>query len=610
LLTRQQVDPNILFLCLEELRDFYKTTLKTRAKKEKKKKAKKRAKLMREHLKLLIAYLDKDYDQTKKNLEPMLKAGNITFDLVWALFKPNSIAYTATYGAAEQPRCFRVDQVYREKSFMLGEFYLVEGRYLEYDGKAFGLGDLDISIDHFKGPKKITSLSTYPLQYYKDSEALRTQLIERGKKFVALAGMNFKVMKGLAFMKKKKQVLKFNINGRVMVDPKTFRRENANYQVSTVHNPDDSDDESDEGACSCADDSDDARERSLSDDEADEPKIRYKIILDEHNKTQLVEIGGEFDEKPVRQERIDKLPTDKAEELGKKREFSEEELLIASAVVLGFSFVEKQWLEFSVSGIGDIVWDDGAFDSLVLPPSHKAIVKAQVCSHKFHGAKTIDDIIQGKGKGLVFVLHGPPGVGKTLTAEGIAEFLKCPLYAVSAGDLGTDARIEHELNKIMTIAHSWGAVLLLDEADVFLEKRQVQDVHRNALVSVFLRLLEYFQGILFLTTNRVETFDEAFQSRIHIALKYSELGTKAKKEIWKMFIAKVKDTDGEGLVVFKETDYDRLAKSNLNGRQVREPSFHVHVQKLEAVRPANTRIYRSRIWSRRRKPLQCTKKRP
>lgn len=50
----------------------------------------------------------------------------------------------------------------------------------------------------------------------------------------------------------------------------------------------------------------------------------------------------------------------------------------------------------------------------------------------------------------------------------------------------------------MDIAHSWGAVLLLDEADVFLEKRQHQDVHRNALVSIFLRLLEYFQGILFL----------------------------------------------------------------------------------------------------------------
>lgn len=75
----------------------------------------------------------------------------------------------------------------------------------------------------------------------------------------------------------------------------------------------------------------------------------------------------------------------------------------------------------------------------------------------------------------------------------------------SAGELGTDSRfLEHELQKILDICHTWGAILLLDEADVFLEKRNMQDIHRNALVSVFLRQLEYFQGILFLTTNRVE----------------------------------------------------------------------------------------------------------
>jgi hypothetical protein len=76
---------------------------------------------------------------------------------------------------------------------------------------------------------------------------------------------------------------------------------------------------------------------------------------------------------------------------------------------------------------------------------------------------------------------------------------------VSAGELGTDSRyLESELQKILDICHAWGAILLLDEADVFLEKRNMQDIHRNALVSIFLRQLEYFQGILFLTTNRVE----------------------------------------------------------------------------------------------------------
>lgn len=111
-----------------------------------------------------------------------------------------------------------------------------------------------------------------------------------------------------------------------------------------------------------------------------------------------------------------------------KPKFTDEEYLIASPVVLGFSFSEKLWLEFAVSGIHDIEWNEGAFDSLIIPDEQKIVVKALVESHALEAKKNIDDVIQGKGRGLVAVLHGPPGTGKTLTAEGIAELLKKPLY--------------------------------------------------------------------------------------------------------------------------------------------------------------------------------------
>jgi SpoVK/Ycf46/Vps4 family AAA+-type ATPase len=141
---------------------------------------------------------------------------------------------------------------------------------------------------------------------------------------------------------------------------------------------------------------------------------------------------------------------------------------------------------------------------------------------------------------------------------------------VSAGDLGTDPRnLEKELQNILDIAHSWGAILLLDEADVFLEKRSIHDIHRNALVSIFLRLLEYFQGILFLTTNRVETFDEAFVSRIHLSLRYEELSTKARHRVWKLFLEKVKKTEGVEIAKITETDYSDLARRDVNGRQIK-----------------------------------------
>lgn len=572
------LDPNTLFLYLEELRTYYKKSLKAKTNAEKKRKAKARLEKQRLHLKTLVAYIDQDYEETKKTLYPLIKAGNITFELLWALFKPNEIAVTSCYGAWEEPRCFKVDYANKYKSMTRGEWYCVEGRYMEYDGKAFGFGDFEVDVDEFKGPRKITSLATYPLKYHKDPAKVKKQILERAEKFVNMEGMQYKFHKGLAFMKKKRQVLKINVNGRVMVDPSTFRRINPNYPISIVKKKEDEDlfklsDDSDSDSCSCGHDSDD--ESAAGDDEKLEnkfdddhkPKYMYKWSEDSKGKPRLLAVEVDEDGAPIQKRRLDKLAENP--DL-RQRAFTEEELLLTTPVVLGFAFSDKLWLEFTISGVNNIQYNENAFDSLVLPPNQKSIVRAQVESHKIHAAKTIDDVVQGKGKGLVAVLHGPPGTGKTLTAEGIAELLKCPLYMVSAGELGTDpGRLEHSLQQILDIAHSWGAILLLDEADVFLEKREVHDIHRNALVSLFLRLLEYFQGILFLTTNRVETFDDAFQSRIHIALRYGELTFKARKSIWSMFLELVKKVEGMEMSEFSDKDLDILSRNQLNGRQIK-----------------------------------------
>lgn len=146
-------------------------------------------------------------------------------------------------------------------------------------------------------------------------------------------------------------------------------------------------------------------------------------------------------------------------------------------------------------------------------------------------------MIEGKGKGIIILLSGPPGVGKTLTAESVAEEMKVPLYIMAAGDLGLDPRsVETKLQDVMSMCSRWGAILLLDEADIFLEERSLHELERNKLVSIFLRVLEYYEGIMFLTTNRVQTFDAAFQSRIHISLEYPELDKPARKAIWRNFL--------------------------------------------------------------------------
>ncbi|KAF1823569.1 uncharacterized protein K489DRAFT_200064 [Dissoconium aciculare CBS 342.82] len=575
------VDPNVLFLYLEDLRKYYKKTLKAKIKREKKKKIIKRLEQQRALVKSLVGFIDEDYEKVKKTLFPLLAAGNITYDLLWALFRPNDIAITSTYGHWDEPRCFKIDFATKLSSMMKGNWYCIEGKYLEYDGKNFGYGDFQIDVESFKGPRKITSLATYPLKYHKDPEGVQKKIIERGEKFVAMSGMHYKFHKGLAFMKKKKQVLKININSRVMVDPATFRRINANYPISFIQPKEEEELYSDsESECGCGEDSDDESAQSdhgLEELDGDEDaaaarKYKYKWTTDKDGEEHYVAVEVDENGEPVLNQDVELLA---GQSDGQKPQFSKEQLLLTSSVVLGFAFAEKYWLEFTLSGIHEITYNDKAFESLVLPPDQKKTIHALVNSHKFHGTKTIDDVVQGKGKGLVAVLHGPPGTGKTLTAEGISELLRCPLYMVSAGELGTDpARLEAELQKILDIAHTWGAVLLLDEADVFLERRQVHDIHRNALVSIFLRLLEYFQGILFLTTNRVETFDDAFQSRIHVALKYGQLTAKARKTVWKMFIDIVRTTGDSGdgtqkVAEISDEQYEMLSRKQLNGRQIK-----------------------------------------
>jgi SpoVK/Ycf46/Vps4 family AAA+-type ATPase len=170
------------------------------------------------------------------------------------------------------------------------------------------------------------------------------------------------------------------------------------------------------------------------------------------------------------------------------------------------------------------------------------------------------DIIEGKGGGCIFLLHGEPGVGKTLTAEAVSELLHRPLYSVSIGELGVDVEsLEKNLRRILDVAQVWNAVILIDEADLFLEKRG-NDILRSAMCGVFLRLLEYHQGVLFLTTNRVKEFDPAFYSRISIALRYGNLEQSAREQIWNNLL---KAAGVTGL------DAQELAKVDINGRQIK-----------------------------------------
>ncbi|KAJ4399969.1 hypothetical protein N0V91_009042 [Didymella pomorum] len=195
---------------------------------------------------------------------------------------------------------------------------------------------------------------------------------------------------------------------------------------------------------------------------------------------------------------------------------------------------DHQYL-LDVALLEDPTMAETAIDKLVMEPGNKDIIKAiaKIYTDEAPQGRFSADFISGKGEGQIILLHGPPGTGKTLTAESVAEYTKRPLLNITAADLGHEpAVLERNLLRYFRRAADWDAIVLLDEADVYLEQRSVEDLTRNSIVSVFLRAMDYFQGILFLTTNRVGQFDEAFASRIHLSLGYDKLDDKARGQIW------------------------------------------------------------------------------
>ena len=188
--------------------------------------------------------------------------------------------------------------------------------------------------------------------------------------------------------------------------------------------------------------------------------------------------------------------------------------------------------------------------------------------------------------------------------------MRVPLYTISAGDLGVHPdEVQRGLSEAFQLARNWSAVLLLDEADVFMEKRSTNDLERNQLVSrkcsshsskplqifltnkqmaVFLQSLEYYQGTLFLTTNRAAAFDEAFESRVHIAMNYTELSPSSRKEVWKTFLSPPSaspspsisgsssmpaDLSSEPIErkksAISDSEIDEFVQMDLNGRQIK-----------------------------------------
>jgi hypothetical protein len=200
-------------------------------------------------------------------------------------------------------------------------------------------------------------------------------------------------------------------------------------------------------------------------------------------------------------------------------------------------------------------------EKLVLPSEHKRLLELLA---KTDGSE-FRDIIEGKSGGTTVLLAGKPGLGKTLSAEVFAEVTERPLYRVQCSQIGVDPDdIEKELTAVFGRALRWKAIILLDEADLYISKRGT-DLDRNAIVCVFLRVLEYQSSVLFLTTNMPETVDDAIASRCIARIDMTHPERDSLIRIWNVLAESSGTKIGQEAIESLATEF-----SKMGGRDVKQ----------------------------------------
>ncbi|CAA7269690.1 unnamed protein product [Cyclocybe aegerita] len=532
-----QLDPDVLITFYNQFLEYVKAL-------EEKEKRTQQEEYMLSSVNLLTKSLATDFRVTLAQIEHLTKFGEITFPLLFAILVPRCLM-VARCSIADLPRVFQL---------MSWNRVCIEGK----PGYQLALESVDlvdlpvtqtvvigrvrtqVKIMAFGGTIKIDSLDAYPLQFHHDVEGLKKNLLERGRKWASLIGMHHKQYDGIAATTWGCGD-RHNVHSKIMVDRGTFKRLNPSYVFPQAVPP---------------------KKEKVSG--VSSKRFGPSVPIDDWSAMPPMH---DFDQVRYQTQNM----SISAGEAVLRVELSEDELLLTPTLVYGFSLSDKLWLQFNVEKIMDIEWNENAFANLVLPEQRKTLLQSLVEAH--HKEIHFDDFIKGKGKGLVVNLFGPPGVGKTFSAEATSEHVRSPLYVVGGGDLGTTPGVlDEKLQTIFDVATAWRAIVLIDEADVFLERRSLHDLHRNAMVAVFLRHVEYYRGILFLTTNRVTAFDEAFLSRIHVALHFSELSQHSKEQVWTAFIKKM----GSAVEELTKEQVSELATRRINGRQIKNAARIAH----------------------------------
>jgi hypothetical protein len=243
-----------------------------------------------------------------------------------------------------------------------------------------------------------------------------------------------------------------------------------------------------------------------------------------------------------------------------ENEHTESELLPVHTIVPVFDLESHRRYSVNTDSLEVYEYDRSLSEKLILPPEHKEIISLLSNTD----GTSFSDVVEGKSGGAVILLGGRPGLGKTLSAEVFAETVGRPVYKVQCSQLGIEAdSLEENLLRVFGRANRWNAIVLLDEADVYIAERQ-NDLEKNAIVGVFLNILEYQRTTLFMTTNLPDTVDDAIASRCIARIDYDSPNEKDLKAIWLLL-------SRQNSVKIDETDLKKIVKeySSMSGRDVK-----------------------------------------
>ncbi|KAF1363367.1 P-loop containing nucleoside triphosphate hydrolase protein [Lizonia empirigonia] len=498
------------------------------------------------HLKLLLDFVDKEMgEQVRTERERWKRDPPVaSFDMLWLLLKPGIDIYE------------HLDNFDCKEAFVMSkvDFSPLDGSWESYSVTEWRFDNDSTSlrpvlrskkIDRFHGERPIHELSIFPCEYHTTHITRRQELIERGRLFTSLQQKRCMYFDGLTIVPPQQAY-----RGYVVVDPVKAleamprRHEQVHHLVESKP--------SRLPLCSC--------ERCAAIEcERDKPAkfSGYKRIA------------------------FKDIPS-----------MTEHQLFMCAIGVEAFVLSVRDWKGVLLTGIREPEWDLGLMEGLVLNEKYKnmlqrlcklymkqqAVSLLQTSEDQYIGRPWTADYIDSKGKGLVVLLHGKPGVGKTYTAECIAHTMRRPLLSISCADIGVDPpEVEKNLRKWFNLARTWDAVLLIDEADIYFESRETMDLKRNNLVASFLRVIEYYDGILFLTSNRIGTSDEAVWSRIHATIYYSDFTGPQRQQIWNTYFTKLEKDRADMIVSESARSYvESLEELTWNGREIRN-AFQIAV---------------------------------